>query len=532
MADLICLDPDDDDVIADDDDDDVIEFPASKYDKVIAHDDDIFVADDDDDKEDDRDKRKSSSRSSKERSRGGSVSPSGAEAMKRRIEEQLGLSAGRNYSSGRRATRSTATVPVQPVQLEIDDSDDDDIVEEEKEKKKKRCKKTKKRKRRESYSSKSSSAESDSDENNCDYSDVTLMNSKEARKLVAKVNAGLASSKKIPKRPSDLFPNWQLNKYLPEVQPQIQDMSCAENPSPVHPSKRKRIRVLSLFDGISTGLVALKSLGLDVSTYYASEVDECAIKCSKRNHPEVVQVGDVRNITIEDLTRWGPFDFLIGGSPCNDFSRVNPHREGFTGKWGKLFFDYARILNICRAEHEKDMKTTTPFYWLFENVIMDTEDRNTISYSLGCDPVKMDSMYVSPMKRPRLYWSNIPGLGDPIQPNPEQDKLNLQECLEPGRKARVRRVGCITTSWSSQQQGKFLQDPVWFLGEQDRLWMVEIERCFGFPDHYTDVANLHPDKRLVLLGMSWSVPCVRHLMQPLLRYFKSANSVPPKAKLL
>ena len=76
----------------------------------------------------------------------------------------------------------------------------------------------------------------------------------------------------------------------------------------------------------------------------------------------------------QDLTRWGPFDFLIGGSPCNDFSRVNPHREGFTGKWGKLFFDYARILNICRAKHEEDMKTTTPFYWLFENVSL-VDDR-------------------------------------------------------------------------------------------------------------------------------------------------------------
>ena len=163
---------------------------------------------------------------------------------------------------------------------------------------------------------------------------------------------------------------------------------------------------------------------------------------------------------------------------------------------------------------------------------MDTEDRNTISFSLGCDPVKMDSMYVSPMKRPRLYWSNIPGLGDPIRANPELDKLYLQDCLEPGRVARVRRVGCITTQWCSQQQGKFLQDPVWFRGQQSRLWMVEIERCFGFPDHYTDVANLHPDKRLVLLGMSWSVPCVRHLMQPLLQYFKTVNPPEVKAKIV
>ena len=89
-----------------------------------------------------------------------------------------------------------------------------------------------------------------------------------------------------------------------------------------------------------------------------------------------------------------------------------------------------------------------------------------------------------------------------------------------------------TLSWPLSSAGKFLQDPVWFMGEQDRLWMVEIERCFGFPDHYTDVANLHPDKRLVLLGMSWSVPCVRHLMQPLLQYFKTVNPPDVKAKIV
>jgi len=501
------------------DDDDIVEYPSSKYDK-NAYNEEIFVADDDDDDVGGKSSSRPDSRNA-QKSRSGSASKDvNSEAMKRRIEEQLGLSKGRNYSTGTRATRSSApSALIEPVLVASGDSDDD------KSRRKKRSKKTKKRKRKKSYTSSASSTESDDSDDDLGYVESMMLNSKQARKLVAKVNAGLTSKKKIPTRTVDLFPSWQLNKYLPEVQPQIQDMSCAENPPPVPQQKRKRIRVLSLFDGISTGLVALKSLGLDVATYYASEVDEDAMKCSKRNHPEIVQVGDVRNITEEDLMRWGPFDLLIGGSPCNDFSRVNPHREGFTGKWGKLFFDYAKILNICRTKHEEDIKTTTPFYWLFENVIMDTEDRNTISFSLGCDPVKMDAMYVSPMKRPRLYWSNIPGLGDPIQPNPEQDKLDLQQCLEPGRKARVRRVGCITTSWSSQQQGKFLQDPVMFLGEQDRLWMVEIERCFGFPDHYTDVANLHPDKRLVLLGMSWSVPCVRHLMQPLLRYFKSVHPI-------
>ena len=71
----------------------------------------------------------------------------------------------------------------------------------------------------------------------------------------------------------------------------------------------------------------------------------------------------------------------MGGSPCNDFSRANPRREGFTGKWGKLFFDYARILAICKEKHE-EANVESPFYWLFENVIMDVEDK-----------VKLDTFY-------------------------------------------------------------------------------------------------------------------------------------------
>jgi len=286
--------------------------------------------------------------------------------------------------------------------------------------------------------------------------------------------------------------------------------------------QRQPVRVLSLFDGISAGIVALKTLGIQIESYFASEVDEDSIKCSKRNNPEIVHVGDVTKITEEDIDAWGPFDMLIGGSPCNDFSLVNKFRKGIAGNSGKLFFEYARILQICRSKHEQSMETKTPFYFLFENVIMNMEEREVISYTLGCNPVKMDAMYISPMKRPRLYWSNMPGIGDSPVPNP-RDPLDLQSVLFPGRVAVVRRVTCITTHWCSQLQGKFLKHPVEFRGKPDRLWMPEIERCFGFKDHYTDVANFDADSRLRLLGMSWSIPCIRHLMKAMPRYFKSSD---------
>uniref|UniRef100_H3C8M3 DNA (cytosine-5-)-methyltransferase n=1 Tax=Tetraodon nigroviridis TaxID=99883 RepID=H3C8M3_TETNG len=158
------------------------------------------------------------------------------------------------------------------------------------------------------------------------------------------------------------------------------DSSIAFEPHRVYPSipanLRRPIRVLSLFDGIATGYLVLKDLGFKVETYIASEVCEDSIAVAAVNHEgKITQVGDVRFINQEHLHRWGPFDLLIGGSPCNDLSIVNPIRKGLYEGTGRLFFEYYRILELLKPSEEDPR----PFFWLFENVVfMNAHDKVNI----------------------------------------------------------------------------------------------------------------------------------------------------------
>jgi site-specific DNA-cytosine methylase len=153
--------------------------------------------------------------------------------------------------------------------------------------------------------------------------------------------------------------------------------------------------VLSLFDGISCGQIALKRAGIKVDKYYASEIEPNAIKVTQHNFPNTIQLGDVRNIKAEDLPK---IDLLIGGSPCQTFSQAG-ERTGFDGKSG-LFYEFLRLL-----------KEVDPTYFLLENVKMRKDWQDEISRELGVDPVLIDSNLVSAQDRKRLYWTNILGDG-------------------------------------------------------------------------------------------------------------------------
>ncbi|XP_029690198.1 uncharacterized protein isoform X1 [Takifugu rubripes] len=295
----------------------------------------------------------------------------------------------------------------------------------------------------------------------------------------------------------------------------------AFEPHRVYPSisanLRRPIRVLSLFDGIGTGYVVLKDLGFKVETYVASEVCEDSIAVTAVNHEgKITQVGDVRFITQEHLERWGPFDLLIGGSPCNDLSIVNPIRKGLYEGTGRLFFEYYRILELLKPSEEDPR----PFFWLFENVVfMNAHDKVNICRFLECNPVLVDAVNVSPAHRARYFWGNLPGMCRPIVAS-QKDKLSLQECLEVGREARVTKVRTITTNPNSLKQGKDVSLlPVLTSGREDILWITELERIFGFPKHYTDVRNMNRQQRQKVLGKAWSVPVIRHLFAPLKDYF-------------
>lgn len=155
------------------------------------------------------------------------------------------------------------------------------------------------------------------------------------------------------------------------------------------------MKVLSLFDGISCGMVALERAGIPVEKYVAYEIEPNAIAISKYNYPQIVHKGDV---TTSDFTQYKGFDLLIGGSPCQSLSIVQSQtRQHLDGK-SKLFFEFVRA--------KEEMQ---PKYFLFENVSsMNEESKAAISNCLGCEPIFIDSGDFSAQERPRLYWTNIP----------------------------------------------------------------------------------------------------------------------------
>ncbi|KAM4724469.1 DNA (cytosine-5)-methyltransferase 3A-like isoform 2-T2 [Anableps anableps] len=285
---------------------------------------------------------------------------------------------------------------------------------------------------------------------------------------------------------------------------------------PVLVEKRRPIRVLSLFDGIATGLLVLKELGIQVDRYVASEVCEDSIMVGMVRHQgRIMYVGDVRNVTRKHIQEWGPFDLVIGGSPCNDLSIVNPARKGVYGGSGRLFFEFYRLLHEARPMEGDDR----PFFWLYENVVaMGVSDKRDISRFLECNPVMIDAKEVSAAHHACYFWGNLPGMNRPLSAMCT-DRLDLQDCLEHGRTAKFEKVRTITTRSNSSKQGKDQHFPVYMNEKEDILWCSEIERAFGFPVHYTDVSNMSRLARQRLLGRAWSVPVIRHLFAPLQDYF-------------
>ncbi|KAM6147744.1 DNA (cytosine-5)-methyltransferase 3B isoform 7-T7 [Erethizon dorsatum] len=203
-------------------------------------------------------------------------------------------------------------------------------------------------------------------------------------------------------------------------------------------SRRRPIRVLSLFDGIATGYLVLKELGIKVEKYVASEVCEESIAVGTVKHEgNIKYVNDVRNITKKNIEEWGPFDLVIGGSPCNDLSNVNPARKGLYEGTGRLFFEFYHLLNYSRPKEGDDR----PFFWMFENVVaMKVGDKRDISRFLECNPVMIDAIKVSAAHRARYFWGNLPGMnrifGFPVH---YTDVSNM------GRGARQKLLG---RSWS------------------------------------------------------------------------------------
>jgi DNA (cytosine-5)-methyltransferase 3A len=193
------------------------------------------------------------------------------------------------------------------------------------------------------------------------------------------------------------------------------------------------MNVLSLFDGMSCGQLALQRIGAKVNNYFASEIDPYAIKVAKKNFPNMVHVGDVTNIMkgipidkvkddclLEMMAT--EIDLILAGSPCQGFSFAGKQLN-FDDPRSKLFFEFIRIVNNINTRKAQLGKPQVKF--LLENVRMKKESQDVITKALGVEPILINSALVSAQNRNRLYWTNIPNVTQP------QDKgIVLSDILE------------------------------------------------------------------------------------------------------
>lgn len=186
------------------------------------------------------------------------------------------------------------------------------------------------------------------------------------------------------------------------------------------------MNVLSCFDGMSCGQIALNKIGAKIDNYYASEIKPFAIKVTQENFPDTIQLGDITKVDGLVLSK---IDLIIAGSPCKDLSSANKTKDGLDGVKSGLFYEFIRLFN-----------ETNPTYFLLENVKMDKKWEDEISKILGVYPIEIDSSWVTGAFRKRLYWTNIPIRKDLVNKN-----VNLQDILEYGYTERTK-ARCLLES--------------------------------------------------------------------------------------
>ena len=205
------------------------------------------------------------------------------------------------------------------------------------------------------------------------------------------------------------------------------------------------MKVLSLFDGISCGRVALERAGIPVETYYASEIDKYAMSVAQAMYPDTIQIGDVCKI---DFTQYiGKVDMIIGGSPCQDLSIAKQNRQGLQGERSRLFWEYIKALTIIK-----------PKYFLLENVAsMKNEDRDAITAVLrGIYPetecIMINSALVSAQQRKRYYWTNW------HVEQPEDKGILLKDILETGCADREKSRAIISSIGRTTEREHFAKN--------------------------------------------------------------------------
>lgn len=306
------------------------------------------------------------------------------------------------------------------------------------------------------------------------------------------------------------------------------------------------INVLSLFDGISCGMIALERAGIKVSNYFASEIDENAIAISKKNYGNIIRLGDVTMWREWDLPK---IDLIIGGFPCVGMSRAGLGKN-FEDPQSKLFFEFVDILNDIKAKNPSVL-------FLLENVKMKAEWRDVISGYLGVQPIEINSKLVSAQNRERLYWTNIPGVSVPkdkgvkladilvgsndveyvarqgirFDSSLSEASINLVDCVD--GEVRVRQAvkkGYIVAEdgdgvnlsfpTSKTRRGRVIKQKsstldcqcevcVYYDGKIRRLNIRELERLQTLPKGYTDGFSDSVAKKAI--GNGWTVDVISHI---------------------
>ena len=284
------------------------------------------------------------------------------------------------------------------------------------------------------------------------------------------------------------------------------------------------MNVLSLFDGMSCGQIALNKLGIKYDNYFASEIDKYAIQVTQKNYPNTIQVGGVEFVTKEMINH--KIDLLYGGSPCQSFSNAG-NNKGFDGQSG-LFWEFVRLL-----------KETKPKYFMLENVKMKKEWEKVITDALGVEPILINSSLVSAAHRKRLYWTNIPNIEQPkdkeifiedIVCSEESidfnlwlkakntwqllNKINFKDC------PKISAIDVYNKKYKTDRKVPTLTLPhhnslrLWQNGRVRKFNANELEEFQNVPKDYTNV-DLTLNQRHELLGNGWTVDVIAHIFKTL-----------------
>ncbi|MGL5649833.1 MAG: DNA cytosine methyltransferase [Clostridium sp.] len=312
------------------------------------------------------------------------------------------------------------------------------------------------------------------------------------------------------------------------------------------------INVLSLFDGISCGMVALERTGIKVDNYYASEIDKHAEEISDNNYNKIIRLGDITKINKTTLRKLPKIDLILVGTPCQGFSR-NGNMLNFDHEQSKLFFNFIEILSTIRLHNNLDVK------FILENVEMKKEWKDTITKYVSVEPLDINSNLLSAQNRPRTYWTNIEGVEIPEDNNIclkdilidfnkdnlmchqgllvdktfNEKELNLINVVNGEvRISQATKQGYIVANdgdgvnlsfpTSKTRRGRVIKQKSNTLDKQcnvsvyydnilRKLTIEELEKLQTLPAGYTDLASTTNRKKAI--GNGWTVDVISHILK-------------------